>query len=169
MTYNPREPWLVAPSLRIPACIAGFTGTASRRLTNNQILGVRRAIIELGITEFHHGDCINADEHAHEIAIELGVPVVLHPPLNHSKRAFCKGAVLEMPPRPYIERNHDIVDVCHFLLVAPKTSQEELRSGTWATYRYAERTYKPIRGLLPNKGDSLIRLPTTSTISLPER
>jgi len=42
-------------------------------------------------------------------------------------------------PKPYLERNHNIVDESELLIACPKSKEEELRSGTWATVRYARK------------------------------
>jgi hypothetical protein len=122
--------------------IVGFTGTiegmSERQLT---ALRVHLMAVEPN-SEFHHGDCLGADEEAHEIAHELGFLIVIHPPLNKSKRAFCTRAFQVLKPKQYLERNHDIVDACQVLFAAPKTDEEELRSGTWATVRYARKMNK---------------------------
>lgn len=99
--------------------------------------------------EFHHGDCIGSDAQAHEIAQAFGCKIVIHPPINPSKRAFCKGEITILEPRQYLDRNHDIVDACETLIATPKTSEEELRSGTWATIRYARKTGKNVIVLHP--------------------
>jgi len=100
--------------------------------------------------EFHHGDCIGADEEAHRLAYLAGWSIVIHPPTNTSKRAYCRDLATYLPPKPYLERNHDIVDACDILIVAPKSNNEELRSGTWATYRYAIKKGKPVK-MLPRE------------------
>lgn len=68
----------------------GFTGT-QLGMTGFQIEELTKLLMATTITQFHHGDCIGADEQAHEIAKALGIPVAIHPPINPSKRAFCKG------------------------------------------------------------------------------
>ncbi len=88
------------------------------------------------ITALHHGDCIGVDEQAHHIARNLGIYIVGHPPINSRKRAFCECDEL-CEPEEYLDRNHTIVDECDILLVIPLTNMETLRSGTWATKRYA--------------------------------
>jgi len=55
------------------------------------------------------------------------------------------------PAKPYLERNHDIVDATDYLIFAPKTRHEQLRSGTWATYRYAKLMRKNILMLHPDE------------------
>jgi hypothetical protein len=110
------------------------------------------------VYEFHHGDCIGADAQAHEIALILGYRIVIHPPLNSSKRAWCEGWSEMRDKKPYLERNHNIVDVCDVLIVGPRTNQEELRSGTWSTYRYADSLDKMTSILLREENTTIIRL-----------
>lgn len=101
-------------------------------------------------TEFHHGDCIGADASAHEIAKELEIDIYIYPPINNRKRAFCcTGSFKIHPPKDYIERNHNIVDNCDILIACPKSNIEELRSGTWATVRYARKIKRPVIVLKP--------------------
>lgn len=56
---------------------------------------------------------------------------------------------IEYPVKPPLKRNYDIVDACDILLAAPRTLTEELRSGTWATIRYARKTGKKYLILAP--------------------
>lgn len=116
----------------------GFTGTREG-MTHQQARAVSAFLEVGGATEFHHGDCVGADADAHALALLAGVPVVLHPPTEPKARAFCKDAVMVWPEAPYITRNHQIVDVCDVLIAAPAQAQEVLRSGTWATVRYARK------------------------------
>jgi hypothetical protein len=99
--------------------------------------------------EFHHGDCIGADAEATISAKELDYRIVMHPPIERSKRAFTE-ADDSRPPRPYLKRNRDIVDECEHLFACPKGKTEELRSGTWATIRYAKKTKKPVTIIYPD-------------------
>jgi hypothetical protein len=43
-----------------------------------------------------------------------------------------------------LERNHDIVDQTDFMIAAPFTESEVLRSGTWSTIRYARKQGKEV-------------------------
>ncbi len=88
---------------------------------------------------FYHGDCVGGDAQAHKIAKQLGYKIQIHPPIDESKRAFCKGAWKVMPAKDYLE----------LLIVGPRTNQEELRSGTWSTKRYAEKIGRKVKILLP--------------------
>lgn len=123
----------------------GFTGTqrgmtaAQRTIFTGSLL-----LAKIGIDpEFHHGDCIGADAEAHSIAMKLGFIIHLHPPLDPKKRAFCP-APHEMEPRPYLDRNHDIVDATRLLIATPGEAVEQLRSGTWATIRYARKQRRTV-------------------------
>ena len=127
--------------------VAGFTGTQIG-MTVRQSAELARVLMEEKVDEFHHGDCIGADAQAHEIAYRQGIKIVIHPPTDPRKRAYCrKHDVIVLPEKPYLVRNHDIVDASNFLIAAPKNHHEELRSGTWATIRYARKQNKRVRML----------------------
>ena len=114
----------------------GFTGT-QHGMSLAQKQHLRRLLIELGATELHHGDCIGADAEAHEMAKGLGLKIVVHPPDNDKKRAFVTHADEWRQPLPYLVRNREIVDSTQFLVAAPLEDNMRVRSGTWATWRYA--------------------------------
>lgn len=118
----------------------GFTGSR-KGMTSKQMNSVRLHLksIRKKVEGFRHGDCIGADEQAHRIARGLQIPITIHPPDDDSNRAFCQDADRVLKTKPYIERNQDIVDRCDILLAAPNTDEEVLRSGTWATIRYARK------------------------------
>lgn len=123
----------------------GFTGTQNG-MSDQQKIALKQFLEEY-CNEFHHGDCIGADEEAHQIALMIGIPrIVIHPPIHVSKRAYCyhkysheHSFVVQLPPKDYLDRNHDIVNDTMGLIAAPKSDQEELRSGTWATVRYSRK------------------------------
>jgi hypothetical protein len=89
---------------------------------------------------FHHGDCVGGDEVSHDVAKMLGYKTSVHPPTDSRLRANKRGTISH-PPKPYIERNHDIADVVSELFVLPDTMYERIRSGTWATWRYYSSNY----------------------------
>ena len=99
--------------------------------------------------EFHHGDCVGADEQAHKIISKFypQVIIVLHPPENNSSRAFCESKH-SRAPLPYLDRNKEIVKETDFIFAAPKTNTEILRSGTWSTVRFARKMGKEVQLLL---------------------
>ena len=116
---------------------AGFSGT-EKGMTLEQKQTFANLLDLLDVTELHHGDCIGADEEAHEIAKSKGIRIVIHPPIDSKKRAYCKGASEVREVKDYLRRNHDIVDEGDgALIAAPLQEKEILRSGTWATVRYA--------------------------------
>lgn len=124
----------------------GFTGTQVG-MTDRQKGKVKDYITKLKlnniITEAHHGDCIGADHHFHDICVSKRINIYIHPPKNPSKRAFCKSNNI-FPEKEYLDRNKDIVDASDILIATPKEYQEELRSGTWSTIRYARKLHKKI-------------------------
>lgn len=129
----------------------GITGT-QRGLTPVQANQLRQSLVlfrDKGGTTIHHGDCIGADAQASAIAFDLGLLRVIHPPNNPGKRAHCLGEQI-LPEKPYLERNHDIVDATTILFALPGEQTEQLRSGTWATVRYARKLGRPILLLYPD-------------------
>lgn len=121
---------------------------------------------------FHHGDCEGWDEKAHRFASTRCYEIHIHPPINSSARAFCwagtraaarypkpvtvnvpgygKVDLYIYPEKDYLPRNHDIVDVSEILLACPNEKKERLRSGTWATVRYARKQGKPVVLIFPD-------------------
>ena len=131
----------------------GFTGTKEgMRLEQMETLeGLLRTLQwKYGFLELHHGDCKGADWQVHNLAMKLGFKIVIHPPKNSKQRAFCKGYEIRAE-KDYLVRNHDIVNECEHLIVVPKLRKEELRSGTWATYRYAKKLNKDCTIIWPKE------------------
>lgn len=114
----------------------GFTGNQDGQ-TSAQKQSVRALLRKLQGTHFHHGDCVGSDAHAHEIALALNYAVIIHPPIDPRKRAYCKGATAIREEKPYLKRNIDIVKECSVLVATPRSYQEVIRSGTWSTVRRA--------------------------------
>jgi len=130
----------------------GFTGTKIG-MTDKQQVTVERMLHWLNMmsadNEFHHGACIGSDYLAGIAAHDRGFKVVLHPPINKSCMAACYADETR-PARPYLVRNHDIVDETDILIATPKGFDEELRSGTWATIRYARKLNRQIFIIWPD-------------------
>lgn len=123
----------------------GFTGTREG-MTDDQQVAVSTLLDHLFPTEFHHGDCIGADEQAHGMAFKSHgefVKRVVHPPTNETLRAFCDGED-SYQPVGYLQRNREIVDESEVLIAAPDGETEDYESGTWYTVRYARRLRRPI-------------------------
>lgn len=126
----------------------GFTGTAMG-MTDSQKEILHTLLFQSDKPcEFHHGDCVGADEEAHVIAVANGLTPVIHPPLNPSKRAYCVAEQIRSE-REYLDRNKDIVDDTEMLIAAPQ-GDEVLRSGTWSTVRYARKRRRKIIIIRPS-------------------
>lgn len=121
--------------------------------------------------EFHHGDCIGSDAQA-AIAMDAvrrhlidyfgsragcTIRIICHPgyPPNHPKetkfRAFTNFNDEIREPKPFVARDHDIVDETEEMIATPVSANEEIRSGTWTTVRYARKRKRKITILLPKK------------------
>lgn len=83
--------------------------------------------------EFHHGNSpeLGADQQAAAIAVRLGYTEYRHNPEDRSSSAM-------------LQRNREIVQSIDILVAAPEYNAEKLRSGTWATVRYARAAGLPI-------------------------
>jgi hypothetical protein len=127
--------------------IAGFTGTR-KGATDAQMSTLR--VLLRDAHALHHGDAIGADAQAHKLALELGILVTVHPPTNDKYRAFCTGYTARQDAAPYGVRDMDIVRACDRLYATPAGYAEELRSGTWATVRYARSVAIPITIIYPD-------------------
>jgi len=138
----------------------GFTGT-QRGMTDAQqrtVFGLLDGwepwwsvdALPINTSQFRHGDCIGADEQAHHAALTVGIPIIIHPPTDPKKRAFCKGAVEVKEPNDYMTRNQHIVNATAALIATPRRFLEEVRSGTWATVRRAHKKLHPVELVLPD-------------------
>lgn len=125
--------------------IIGFTGTQDG-MTVWQEKEVERFLVELNCSVLVHGSCVGADFHADQIADRLEIKRKIRPCNIKEKRARCelRGAEQIAEPIAPLVRNHKIVDDCALLIACPKGMSEELRSGTWATIRYARKIGKEV-------------------------
>jgi hypothetical protein len=126
----------------------GFTGSREG-ITDEQYIRIKNLLISGDTTEVHHGDCIGADAYMHEIAGLLEIRIVIHPPDLPGLRCFCSCDELR-EEKPFLERNQDIVDETDVLIACPNGTKETMRSGTWATIRYAEKQKKTILLIYPS-------------------
>jgi hypothetical protein len=130
----------------------GFTGsregiTEAQAEKLDLVLSLNR--LNTQADPFHHGDCVGADEAAHQIAKLLGFYIVVHPPIVNVYRAFCEGDETRQP-HDYLIRNHNIVGETRFMIACPSTPEPVLRSGTWATVRAAQKDGKRALVILPS-------------------
>jgi hypothetical protein len=138
----------------------GFTGTRTG-MSLDQYETVRSLLMLAASdadVEVHHGDCVGADEDVHDLCEGLGVAVIIHPPKEDRLRAFCHGAIRLEPRKPYLKRNHAIVDATDFLIATPRESRVPRPArgqGTWSTVRYAEGHGRVVYVVWPS-GDVLV-------------
>lgn len=131
-----------------------FTGT-QQGMTDVQsgvVTSILPLLFKIAGWKIRHGDCIGADEQIHRICRRTAFRrcfIHIHPPSNKSKCAFCEADAYE-PSMGYLERNHAMVDATSTLLATPKDMAEELRSGTWATVRYARKRNRCIYIVYPD-------------------
>lgn len=101
----------------------------------------------------HHGDCIGVDSAVASLTEAHNIPVIVHPPVNDRYKGYNEtrpNVVAVREPKDYLDRNHDMVDECFMHVAMPNTTKEQLRSGTWATVRYARKKGKPVAVIYPN-------------------
>ncbi len=120
--------------------ILGFTGTRNG-MTEAQKRKFAALLRERGVTELHHGDCVGADEDAHNIARQHGINIVIHPPVDSADRAFCMGAYYTHQPRTHFQRNRDIVADTDALAATPLLEVETPTGGTWYTIRAGRKRH----------------------------
>ena len=144
--------------------VVAFTGTRNG-MTDEQADAVRYVLEQIRLDtaslydpapdtpdEFHYGDCVGADEEAFEIAKAREFHTHCHPafPEGDPRRAGTKGADETYDVFPPLARNKRMVDASDILVAAPSGAYERVRSGTWATIRYARMIDKPIVMVLPS-------------------
>jgi hypothetical protein len=126
----------------------GFTGSRNG-MTDAQKKAFSAFISDKNL-EFAHGDCIGSDADAHALALLVTKRIIIHPPTAHGMRAFCTPYFKIHAPLPYLRRNNSIVDSTDMLFAVPNSTQEQVRSGTWSTIRYALKQKKPIHIVYPD-------------------
>ena len=131
------------------SCRLGFTGTR-KGMTKKQKTVLTSLVITLNPHEFHDGDCDGADEEAHDIVRKvIGCRMIGHPPNNDKARAHCKYD-MNFLPKPYLERNRDIVNDVDHMVATPDTMKEKERGGTWYTIRYARKQDRKLTIIYPD-------------------
>lgn len=130
----------------------GFTGTRTRITScqREQLMGFLSVQGATRGLRMHYGDCpTGADYEMYCLCKAVGVYVVSHPSnLNPGRKVFFGDEVRGM--KPPLVRNCDVVDESDFLIAAPKEDREVLRSGTWATVRYARKLGTTVALVLPD-------------------
>lgn len=140
----------------------GFTGTREG-MSEYQIQEVICWLREIQPSEVHHGLCEGSDGEFHDLVVEginafEGIvsicKIIGHPPLAKKFYAYRKCDEFR-PDKPYLVRDHNIVDETDTLIACP-LGDEVMRSGTWATIRYALKQKKEVI-LIPRNYDHIIK------------
>lgn len=132
----------------LPELEIGFSGTR-RGMSDRQKGRVFSILARFKPARVHHGDCIGADEQFGEIAYQMHIPIVLHPPTNPALRAntqlgFMAGGIVEIrDPKEYLTRDRRIVKDTHLLIGAPLSNGKSRNGGTWYTIKYAQKLRHP--------------------------
>lgn len=126
----------------------GFTGSryGLNQKQKDQIILLLNTYKNMGLKiEIHHGDCLGADADFHDLCFKFmpETNIIIHPPIDNKLRAYCHSEQIK-PEKDYLSRNRDIVDESEVVIACPLSNQEELRSGTWATIRYARKQNKKL-------------------------
>lgn len=131
-----------------------FTGTRNGLSTPQRVaLTETLGLLSDPSSIMHNGACAGADHSAATIWRDLSCRLEFHPG-DRSQAQWAQGFCVEgetvRPCAPYLLRNHHMVDASSVLVGCPSTMEETLRSGTWATIRYARRmkVYRVL--VLPN-------------------
>ena len=128
-----------------------FTGTR-QGMTVSQQGTVRELLIGMEGGTVHHGCCHGADREFHRIAYVQGYRIVLHPGDTSQEawaltQEYCDGIY---PLKHSLSRNRQMVDETTVLIATPQTEEEVLRSGIWATIRYARKCDRVIYVIRPD-------------------
>lgn len=149
--------------------IIGFTGTQNG-MNDFQKAEFLKVLEKFNPVRLNHGDCIGADKEAHFMFLEWHAShdnaereIHIYSPTLAGKIAFCSiyerwpstlrfklencenpVLVKQHSPKPYLERNKDIVLDSDILIACPKEPEHTLRSGTWATVRYGWKQKKTV-------------------------
>jgi hypothetical protein len=132
----------------------GFTGTRYG-MTPAQSVAVERLTRRLAEAHYvvaHHGDCVGADAEFHEIARLYVDRIVIHPPVDEMRRAFCRPADEWRDARSHLARNQAIVTESMIMIAAPFEC-EHRRGGTWYTIAHVRKLERPLALVLRNGGD----------------
>jgi hypothetical protein len=99
-----------------------------------------------------HGAARGVDSECHDIARWFALPIWVHPGSVKSNLAnldMTSPLCCVEPPAPPLVRNMTMVNRAHLVIAVPR-GEEQLRSGTWATIRYARKQGKHLVIVYPS-------------------
>lgn len=121
----------------------GFTGT-QKGMTDLQKAAISDIFTKEQPKVAYHGGCIGADIQFDDICYSNHLATVIYPSNIYEKWGRWHYTPFVMATNKPLTRNHIIVDKSDLLIATPKETSEVLRSGTWATIRYAVGKHKPV-------------------------
>lgn len=134
----------------------GFTGT-QRGMTYDQKRELSKLFADLGRCNLAHGGCVGADEQARNLALPYIDSEVIFPASYPQGKGMIFPRLWEVTheitvhrARPSLERNRLLVEVSDMLFACPGEEKEVVRSGTWATVRYAKKNGCPVTIIYPD-------------------
>lgn len=132
--------------------IVAFTGSR-KGPTQGQRNSIRRFIESFAREDrdsiIIHGGAVGVDSAVHGIAMKAGLWVEIYPGPHTSVDILETPAIIHKRA-PYLERNHTMVDRCNWVIAVPYEAEEQVRSGTWATVRYARKQDVPVYMIWPD-------------------
>lgn len=122
----------------------------ARKLTEEEFGIVRAEIAKLPPgTHLFSGGAHGVDTAAAFFALELGLPVVLVVPadLFHNYRLAQNTELADVieVEGSYMDRNDRLAEEADELIAFPRSPNETVRSGTWATVRRFRKQEKPVK------------------------
>lgn len=133
--------------------ILGFTGTR-KGLSSDQVILLHWDIEDSEADLLIHGGAEGADEVADDAAARANIPIEIYPCIAHRFLLWTEigdGVVRRVhAPTPPLIRNQIIARRCDRLIATPAGEEEEMRSGTWATVRYARKAGKRVTIITPS-------------------
>lgn len=126
--------------------IIGFTGT-QKGMTNSQKRKLTSLLKSFQPGLVVHGGCVGADTQFHKICRDYLSPrpsINVMPSNIRNKQGDWLGADTVAPESPPLDRNKRLVRLVDVLIATPTQNEEILRSGTWATIRYAKKCKVPV-------------------------
>lgn len=155
--------------MTVLVCTGTLTGTTTPQFSSlDEFVAAVRVtdIFANSETEACHGLAKGVDAEFHQICRKYHVSLRGHPGNILSKRAEISVSdfAVMFPVKNSIWRNHDMIDYAvtvkdRLLVACPKEDHEVIRSGTWATVRYARSCGIDIVYIWPSDGAVELRRP----------
>jgi hypothetical protein len=129
----------------------GLIGTLTH-MTVSQTIFFRAAVEYFRPVEFHFGNEIGCDGHAHIAITHTIRACVIHE--HPAFRTWCRAhryADVHHPPGSVPDRNRAIIDASTVVIVTPKTETYDPESYTWPAVRLAAEKRKPVYVIGPQR------------------